>query len=159
MIVVLDRDCSLKEKAAVVRFVEQRGGRLLVSVVGDETHIGLIDSDARSLATDISAMAGVSEIRAVAPPYPHVSREYQPESTEVRVGNVVIGGDEVVVIAGPCSVESGEQLEAVATSVAANGGRAVRLRSTRTASIISLGFERPLPSRCWPVLGFVTPAR
>lgn len=126
MIVVLDRDCSLKEKAAVVRYVEQRGGRLLVSVVGDETHIGLIDSDARSLATDISAMTGVSEIRAVAPPYPHVSREYQPESTEVRVGDVAIGGDEVIVMAGPCSVESGGQLEAVATSVAGNGAKILR---------------------------------
>ncbi len=126
MIVVLDRDCSLKEKAAVVRFVEQRGGRLLVTVVGEETHIGLIDSDARLLASDISQMAGVSEIRAVAPPYPHVSREYQPESTEVRVGDVVIGGNEVVVIAGPCSVESADQLKAVATSVAADGAKILR---------------------------------
>lgn len=126
MIVVLDRGCSLREKAAVVRYVEQRGGRLMVSVVGEETHIGLIDSEARALAPDISTMRGVAEIRAVAPPYPHVSREYQPESTEVRVGDVVIGGSEVVVIAGPCSVENAAQLEAVATSVAGDGARILR---------------------------------
>ncbi len=126
MIVVLDQGCSLKDKAAVVRQIEQQGGRLLVSVVGKETHIGLIDSVAQSLATTISEMPGVAEIRPVAPPYPHVSREHQPEPTEVRVGDVVIGGRETVVIAGPCSVESRDQLEAVARSVAADGARMLR---------------------------------
>ncbi|MGB7861640.1 MAG: 3-deoxy-7-phosphoheptulonate synthase [Acidimicrobiia bacterium] len=126
MIVVLDRDCSLKDKAAVVRFVEQRGGRLLVSVVGEETHIGLIDSEAQSLVSSITEMPGVAEVRAVAPPYPHVSREHHPESSEVRVGGVVIGGTEVVVIAGPCSVESAAQLEAVAGSVADDGATMLR---------------------------------
>ena len=126
MIVVLDSKCTLKEKAAVVRFVEQRGGRILVTVVGEETHIGLIDAEARSLADTISDMAGVSELLPVAPPYPHVSREYQPESTEVRVGDVVIGGSAVVIVAGPCSVESADQLRAVATSVVNSGARILR---------------------------------
>lgn len=126
MIVVLDSKCTLKEKAAVVRFVEQRGGRILVTVVGEETHIGLIDAEARSLADTIADMAGVSELLPVAPPYPHVSREHQPESTEVRVGDVVIGGSEVVIVAGPCSVESADQLRAVATSVVNSGARILR---------------------------------
>ena len=126
MIVVLDSKCTLKEKAAVVRFVEQRGGRILVTVVGEETHIGLIDAEARALADTISDMPGVSELLPVAPPYPHVSREYQPESTEVRVGDVVIGGSEVVIMAGPCSVESADQLRAVASSVVSAGARILR---------------------------------
>lgn len=126
MIVLLERDCSLKEKAAVVRFVEQQGGRLLVSVVGDETHIGLIDAEARALAPEIEKMPGVAEVKGVAPPYPHVSREHQPGPSEVRVGEVVIGGCEVVVIAGPCSVESAEQLEAVGRAVAKEGARMLR---------------------------------
>jgi len=126
VIIVLHRDCSLKDKASVVRYIEQRGGRLLVSVVGDETHIGLIGSESQALASAIGAMPGVAEIRAVAPPYPHVSREYQPQPTEVRVGPVVIGASEVVIIAGPCSVESGPQLEAIAGSVAGEGARMLR---------------------------------
>ena len=126
MIVVLDSKCTLKEKAAVVRFVEQRGGRILVTVVGEETHIGLIDAEARALADTISDMPGVSELLPVAPPYPHVSREYQPESTEVRVGDVVIGGSEVVIMAGPCSVESADQLRAIAGSVVSSGARILR---------------------------------
>lgn len=126
MIVVLDAACSLKDKAAVVRLIEHRGGRLLVSVVGSETHIGLIDSDAKALASEIESMPGVSEIRAEAPPYPHVSREHQPVSSEVRVGPVTIGADELIVIAGPCSVEGAEQLETVARSVASGGARMLR---------------------------------
>ncbi|MCZ6738634.1 MAG: hypothetical protein O7C01_02510, partial [Actinobacteria bacterium] len=63
MIVVLDSDCSLKEKAGVVRFIERRGGRLLVSEIGDETHIGLIDTEAQSLAGEIESMPGVAELR------------------------------------------------------------------------------------------------
>lgn len=126
MIVVLDPECSLKDKAAVVRLVEQQGGRLLVSVVGEETQIGLIDAEAQALATEISTMSGVAGVKPVAPPYPHVSREYQPTPTEVRVADVIIGSDEVVVMAGPCSVESRGQLETVGRSVAAAGAKMLR---------------------------------
>lgn len=126
MIVVLDSGCSLKEKAAVVRFVEQQGGRLLVTVVGDETHIGLIDAEAKALAPEIETMPGVTEVKGVAPPYPHVSREHQPGSSEVRVGEVIIGGRVIVVMAGPCSVESAEQVETVGRAVAKEGARMLR---------------------------------
>ena len=126
MIVVLDPQCSLREKAGVVRFIEQRGGRLMVSEIGDETHIGLIDSEAQALAADLASMPGVIEIREVAPPYPQVSREYHPESSEVRVGDVRIGGEEVVVIAGPCSVEGASQLSTIGAGVAKSGARMLR---------------------------------
>jgi 3-deoxy-7-phosphoheptulonate synthase len=126
MMVVLGADCSLKDKAAVVRLIEREGGRLLVSVVGDETHIGLIDPEAQALAGTIAGMPGVVEIKEVAPPYPHVSREHHPEAIEVRVGDVVIGGSEVIVIAGPCSVENADQMDAVGHAVAAAGARMLR---------------------------------
>ena len=60
MIVVLDSGCSLKDKASVVRFIERRGGQLLVSEIGDETHIGLIGPEAQSLAGEIESMPGLS---------------------------------------------------------------------------------------------------
>jgi 3-deoxy-7-phosphoheptulonate synthase len=126
MIVVLEAGCSLKDKASLVRFIERSGGRLLVSVVGDETHIGLIDADAQALAGAIAAMPGVSEIKPVAPPYPQVSRDHHPEPTQVRVGEVVIGGSEVIVIAGPCSIESAGQMRVVGLAVMAAGARMLR---------------------------------
>ena len=126
MIVILDSNCSLKEKAAVVRFIERRGGRLLVSEIGDETHIGLIGTESQSLAGEIESMPGVAELRAVAAPYPQVARDHHPESSEVRVGDVRIGGNEVVVMAGPCSVEDEDQISTVGESVARNGARVLR---------------------------------
>jgi 3-deoxy-7-phosphoheptulonate synthase len=126
VIVVLDPDVSLKEKAAIVRFVEQQGGRLLVSELGETTHIGLIDDTARSLAPEIETMAGVAEIKAQAPPYPQVSREYRESDSVVEIGDVAVGGPEVIVMAGPCSVESAEQLMTIAEGVAAGGARVLR---------------------------------
>lgn len=126
MIVILDSNCSLKEKAAVVRFIERRGGRLLVSEIGDETHIGLIGTESQSLAGEIESMPGVAELRAVAAPYPQVARDHHPESSEVRVGDVRIGGNEVVVMAGPCSVEDQDQISTVGESVASYGARVLR---------------------------------
>ncbi|MEE8407782.1 MAG: 3-deoxy-7-phosphoheptulonate synthase [Acidimicrobiia bacterium] len=126
MIVILDSGCSLKQKAGVVRFIERHGGRLLISELGDETHIGLIGTEAQSLAEEIESMPGVAELRAVAAPYPQVAREHHPEPSEVRVGDVRIGGTEVVVMAGPCSVEDEDQLSVIGEAVARSGARMLR---------------------------------
>ena len=126
MIVVLEAGVSLKDKASIVRFIEQHGGRLLVSELGDATHIGLVDSTAQALADEIRSMPGVASIRSEAPPYPQVSREHQAANSIVDVGSVAVGGSEMVVMAGPCSVESSEQISLVAKGVAEAGARVLR---------------------------------
>jgi 3-deoxy-7-phosphoheptulonate synthase len=71
------------------------------------TAVGLVGNDGRVDASRISALPGVQEIIHVSKPYKQVSREWQEESTVVRLpGGVAIGGTEIVAIAGPCSVES-----------------------------------------------------
>lgn len=126
MIVVLQRGVSLRDKASIVRFVEQHGGRLLVSELGETTHIGLVDTVAQSLAAQIQEMPGVAAIRSEAPPYPQVSRDHQEGDSIVDVLRVAVGGPEVVVMAGPCSVESAAQLSTVAKGVADGGARILR---------------------------------
>lgn len=126
MIVVLEDGVSLKDKASIVRLIEQHGGRLLVSELGDTTHIGLVDSVAQALADQIRTMPGVASIRSEAPPYPQVSREYREAPSTVEVRNVAVGGPEVVVMAGPCSVESSTQIATVAEAVADAGARILR---------------------------------
>lgn len=126
MIVVLQQGVSLRDKASIVRFVEQHGGRLLVSELGETTHIGLVDSVAQSLAAQIQEMPGVAAIRSEAPPYPQVSRDHQEGDSLVDVLRVAVGGPEVVVIAGPCAVESAAQLSTVAKGVADGGARILR---------------------------------
>lgn len=126
MIAILTAGCSLRDKADVVRFLEDDGYRVSVSAFGDETIVGVIGETAPGLEPRLAALPGVRETRKDVPPYALVSREHHPETSRVRVGGVTIGGDEVVVIAGPCSVESETQILAAARGVAAAGARLLR---------------------------------
>ncbi|RMG49274.1 MAG: 3-deoxy-7-phosphoheptulonate synthase [Acidobacteria bacterium] len=126
MIAVLEKGCPLKLKADVVRFVEGQGYRVQVSETPEGPLVGVVGQGAEALAEALAAMPGVVEVRPVAPPYPLVSREHHPEPTVVKVGGVAIGGEQVVAMAGPCSVESKEQLLATARHVAAAGARVLR---------------------------------
>jgi 3-deoxy-7-phosphoheptulonate synthase len=126
MIAILSSGCSLKEKTDVVRQLEVLGYRVSVSPFGRETIVGVVGASPPELEARLAAMPGVRETRRDVPPYALVSREHHPETTVVRAAGVEIGGNEAVVIAGPCSVESEEQILAVARGVAACGARLLR---------------------------------
>ncbi len=126
MIAILSRECTLKQKADVVRLLESDGYRVTVGVRGDETIVGVLGAAPPGLAERLATMPGVRETRHDVPPYALVSRAHHPETTRVRASGVTIGGDEIVVIAGPCSVESEAQIRSIARSVAASGARMLR---------------------------------
>jgi 3-deoxy-7-phosphoheptulonate synthase len=126
MIVVLDHDCPLRHKAAIIRIIEEAGLRAHVSEADGVTSVGVIGMGAAALAAPLAALPGVREVRPEAPPYPLVARAGHPETTRIKVDDVTIGGREIVVIAGPCAVESRAQLLAVAGAVAAAGARLLR---------------------------------
>jgi 3-deoxy-7-phosphoheptulonate synthase len=126
MIAVLEPNCPLKTKAEIVRFVENAGLRVHVSEHGDTTLVGVIGPGAEAFAAQLQALPGVREVRPVAPAYPLVSREQHPERTRVKVGDVVVGGDKLCVIAGLCAVESRQQLLGVAPAIAAAGASMLR---------------------------------
>src|SRR4051794_29627201 len=75
---------------------------------------------------DFEVMVGVKECHRIISPYKLASRFFKPEGTVIRIGNVAIGGDEVVVMAGPCSVENGEQIERAAEIAATAGAKVIR---------------------------------
>ncbi len=82
-----------------------------------------VDFDTRNL----EVLSGVEHVHRISAPYKLAGRSFRPEGTIIEFANgVKIGGNEVVVIAGPCSVESREQLFTVAEHVAKGGGRALR---------------------------------
>ena len=126
MIAVLENGCPLRLKADIVRFIESAGFRVQVSENNSQSLIGVIGPGAGALADTLVAMPGVREIRPIAPPYPLVSREHHPESTRVKVEGVTVGNAELVVIAGPCAVESHDQIMTVAQSVVAAGALMLR---------------------------------
>ncbi len=74
----------------------------------------------------IKVLDGVADVYRITSPYKFASRTWRDENTTIDVGGVLVGGDEVMVMAGPCSVESEEQLDAAAAAVAAVGATFLR---------------------------------
>jgi 3-deoxy-7-phosphoheptulonate synthase len=74
----------------------------------------------------VEAMEGVKEVHRIVAPYKLASRAFKPQGTVVKIGDVEIGGDSVVVMAGPCSVENRDQIERAADIVADGGARVIR---------------------------------
>lgn len=126
MIAVLEKGCPLSQKARVVQLIEGEGLRVQVSETADECLVGAIGAGAAALEGRLRRMPGVIDVRAIAPPYPLVSREHIPEATQVKIDDVTIGGPQAVIMAGPCSVESRENLLEVARHVAGGGARVLR---------------------------------
>ncbi len=129
MIVVMRPNAHPEQVEAVVDRIREAGLRAHVSVGELRTVIGVIGDDRtkEQLRGMLEAMEGVEKVVKVLQPYKLVSREFQPEDTVVTVGGVRFGGTEdVVVIAGPCSVESREQILAAARAVKAAGARMLR---------------------------------
>jgi 3-deoxy-7-phosphoheptulonate synthase len=91
------------------------------------TTVGLVGNDGRVDEGRLSGLTGVIRIIHVSQPYKQVSREWRPEDTIIELENGVrIGGPEVVVMAGPCAVESRDQILTTARSVAAAGATVLR---------------------------------
>jgi 3-deoxy-7-phosphoheptulonate synthase len=127
MIVVARRDATEEEIQRVIAFIEsKRDLRAHVSRGVERTVIGVIGHVYPELQGELETLPGVEEVLRVTKPYKLASREFHPDDTLVRVGDVVIGGDEVVVMAGPCSVESEEQLLETARAVKGAGARVLR---------------------------------
>lgn len=111
----------------VVRTIEELGYEARAMPGAQRTAIGLVGNDGRVDASRIEALPGVAEVIHVSQPYKQVSREWRPENTIVELApGVRVGGNEVVIIAGPCSVESEAQIIEAAHQVKAAGATALR---------------------------------
>jgi len=88
--------------------------------------IGVVGNVFPELQEMLEAMDGVDEVFRVSKPYKLSGREFQPADTVIQIGDVVIGAEEIVVMAGPCAVESEEQLMATARAVKKAGAHILR---------------------------------
>ncbi len=98
------------------------------SIVGEQrVVIGVVGvGDVTACLESLEATPGVESAVRISAPYKFVSKEFKKERTVIRVHGVEIGGDEFVIMAGPCSVESEKQIMETAEAVAANGGKVLR---------------------------------
>jgi 3-deoxy-7-phosphoheptulonate synthase len=74
----------------------------------------------------LEVLQGVKECHRIVSPYKLASRHFNPAGSVIKIGDIEIGGSAIITMAGPCSVESGEQIEASAAIVAASGARVIR---------------------------------
>ncbi|MDT8340927.1 MAG: 3-deoxy-7-phosphoheptulonate synthase, partial [Longimicrobiales bacterium] len=127
MLVVMKQNASPAEIDAVVGAIREMGYGATPIPGGQRTAVGLIGNDGRVDTASLQGMPGVLECIPVTHPYKQVSREWREEDTVVTLANgTVIGGTEVVLMAGPCSVESREQILTAARHLRVAGATILR---------------------------------
>jgi 3-deoxy-7-phosphoheptulonate synthase len=127
MLIVMRHGADEEEVRQVVAAIEEMGYQARPMPGKQRVSIGLVGNDGRVDGSRLAALPGVQEIIHVTKPYKQVSREWKPESTIVRLaGGMSVGGDEVVVMAGPCSVENERQILDSARTVREAGATILR---------------------------------
>ncbi|HEX2779604.1 MAG TPA: 3-deoxy-7-phosphoheptulonate synthase [Gemmatimonadaceae bacterium] len=127
MLVVMQHGATPEQIDGVVRAIEEMGYQARPMPGAQRTAVGLVGNDGRVDSSRIEALEGVAEVIHVSQPYKQVSREWRPENTVVTLATgVSFGGSEIPIIAGPCSVESEQQILAAARAVRAAGAVALR---------------------------------
>jgi 3-deoxy-7-phosphoheptulonate synthase len=126
MIVVMKKGASKEQIDHMVERVEQLGLRSHVIVGTERTVIAAIGEKRDEFRQSLERGPGVAEVVPILAPYKVASREVKPEATVVRVGSLAVGNSHIGVIAGPCAVESQEQMLATARAVKAAGATALR---------------------------------
>lgn len=126
MIIVMKPDATKENIQKVEERLHQVGLKAHLSTGEDCTIIGVIGDRKKIANLEVSMLEGVEKTVRITEKYKLVSRHFHPEDTIVDVDGVKIGGKEVVVMAGPCSVESIEQLREAAKAVKAGGAKFLR---------------------------------
>lgn len=126
MLVVMRDHATPEEIQHVVDRLHEAGAETHLSQGEVKTVIGVIGERELIYSLEMEGFPGVSEVIRVLKPYKLVSREFQSEDTVVRVGGSQVGGGTLAVMAGPCSIESEEQMLTVARAIKGAGGTFLR---------------------------------
>lgn len=127
MLVVMRHGATADEIQRVVETIKELGYEARPIPGAQRTAVGLVGNDGHVDSSKLAALPGVIEIIHVTRPYKQVSREWKEEKTVVKLpGGLAIGGSGVVIIAGPCSVESESQIIEAANAVRAAGAAMLR---------------------------------
>ncbi|KAB2881004.1 3-deoxy-7-phosphoheptulonate synthase [bacterium] len=126
MIVIMEKNASIKQIQDILQFVEDSACTPHVSKGDENTVIGVV-GDERGLVSDkIQTMPGVEKVIPTQKPYKLASREWKKDNTIIRVNGIEIGGNRITIIAGPCGVESETQLLEIAQIVRDAGAHILR---------------------------------
>jgi len=127
MIVEMSRGASRQQVDHVVDRAHALGFEVQLNLGTEKTVVAILGSDTGKTSTDVfGVLPGVESVSRVMKPYKLASREFHPQSSIVNVNGVEIGGKRVVIMAGPCAVETEQQLMETAKAVKSLGASVVR---------------------------------
>ena len=126
MIAVLKRGTSLTQRDHLVAWLKAMNLDVHISEGAEVTVLGLIGDTSRVDMELLNSLEIVESVKRVSEPFKQANRKFHPKDTIVEIGNVRIGRGYFCMIAGPCSVESEEQIIEVATAVKASGAQILR---------------------------------
>ena len=125
MVVIMKERATEAQVQAVIAHLMEMGYDVHRSTGANRSVLGAVGGGQGDPSL-ISVQEGVHEVHRISEPYKLASRTFKPENTVIVIDDVRIGGDEVVVMAGPCSAESEEQVEASAVAVKRAGAKILR---------------------------------
>ena len=127
MIIALKKDVRKEEKEHLIEWLESYGVRTHISEGEFQTVIGLVGDTTRIDTDLISGLDIVQSVTRISEPFKKANRKFHPDDTVVRVTDTVaFGGGHFQIIAGPCSVETEDQVETIAKAVQASGAGMLR---------------------------------
>ena len=126
MVIIMRSDATSENISEVIKAIEGAGLEAKIMEGAQQKIVGVIGDKTKMASVAIDALSGVEHSVEISKSYKLASREFHPQSTVINVGGVKIGGDEPVVMAGPCAVESLEQLLEAAEIVKKGGAQFLR---------------------------------
>ena len=126
MVVVLKHGVAKESRDQLISWLKNLGLNIHVSEGSYQTILGLVGDTTRVDMDLVSSLDIVDSVKRVTEPFKCCNRKFHPEDTVVKVGNTQIGGGNLTLMAGPCSVESEEQVVAIAKAVKASGATMLR---------------------------------
>src|SRR5579864_1694629 len=126
MVVVMRERATDEQVQNVIAKLTEMGFDVHRSTGALRTVLGAVGGSRQFDTALLEVLDGVQEVLRISEPYKLASRTFKPENTVITIGDVRIGGDEVIVMAGPCSAESEEQVEATTAAVKRAGAKILR---------------------------------
>jgi len=126
MLVVMDKKATQAEIDFVVATIEERGYTARPIPGGERISIGILNNKGHVDASPFLGLPGVKDAIHVTRPYKLVSREFKREDTVIKIGDISVGNGNLVIIAGPCAVESESQALIIAEHVKSSGAQLFR---------------------------------
>ncbi|GGF73879.1 3-deoxy-7-phosphoheptulonate synthase [Paenibacillus albidus] len=126
MIVITSNQTPEEQVKDIIGVIEREGLQVHLSRGADHTVIGLVGTVTPKLAEHLRQMKGVENVVKISKSYKLASRDFHPQDTIIDIRGVKIGGENLVIMGGPCAVESPEQIDEIARLVKASGAQVLR---------------------------------